>query len=141
MQLISRCYPTQTLLDLEDDLKFLLVTLPDKIQTTNVKYGLNDIADAIHDPVMNRYLSQIRSCRLQMLSFATSGIFQQDTRNIQLNVFRILQLNPIIYGRPFVEAWPDQLALLGKLEVALLFDLTLIGCYLPTKKDCNPAIC
>ena len=52
-----------------------------------------------------------------MLSYVSSGVLQQDTRNKEKNIFDLLELKPLVYMQPFSEVWEDQEALLDKLEV------------------------
>lgn len=87
-------------------------------------YTWGDVKDCMTDINVNRYLSQVRCVRVEMLNYAAYGILQEDTRNQEVNVFNSIGLKPLIFMQPFAEVWEAQVALLGKLEVSLLIDLT-----------------
>ena len=126
MQMLCRCFLQSNIEEVRNNVKFLLNTLPLKQSRKHLQYSLEEVEVACQDGNINRYLSQMKSSRVDMLKFINYGLFKSKDRHQDVRIFEILDLQPYQYGGKFEDIWPSQLLLIDKLLVRFVFCLTCL---------------
>ena len=105
---------------------FLIYELPLKKNIKRLKYTKDEIEEACLDSNMSRYLSQMRSKRIDMLCFVSSGFLHKLCRHRFINIFNVVGASHFEYGLKFSDTWPSQLFLIEKLCVCHCICMTLL---------------
>ena len=131
IQFLSRFDIIATVPQMTEGIVFLMIELPLAFGKEPI-YTEQQVEKGLSLPNFTRYVSRLRTARLPILNFLSTGIIIQDSKHNRLKLFPIILRNEGTLNfedkLTFAERWPVQMELITLFKASfILLLLTILG--------------